>query len=228
MRRKVELFKSIADNNKGMNVRFDIRFSQHQSNHVLSGQSTLRDKTRSYTQAPPSSSWREPLHSSRNRYQNDSAWNMRRGLALPTPKRMTQHMKRTCLGLRMINPNSKQTCLDPIVTHSNPKTIAAVMKNTATRAVAGAQAQVTETEELAAAVTVAVAASKSELGTAAKAAGPAGEVVSARADAGTRAEAGAGAKLTCLDPSLAHSNSRMRTAFRQKGWFVLSWRERRS
>ena len=47
----------------------------------------------------------------------------------------------------MINPNQKQTCLDPSMTHSIPKMVAAVMKNTATRTVAGAQARVAETEE---------------------------------------------------------------------------------
>ena len=111
------------------------------------GQSALRDKTRTFTKAPPSSSWRKPLHSSRNKYQNSSAWGMRRGLARSTPERMTQHLKRSCYGLRMINPNPKQACLDPSFTHSNPGMIAVVMKNTATRTVAGAQVRVTETEE---------------------------------------------------------------------------------
>ena len=37
---------------------------------------------------------------------------------------------------------------------------------------------------------------------------------------GTRAEAGAGAKQTCLDPIMAHSNPRTRIAFRQQGLLV--------
>jgi len=96
-----------------------------------------------------------------------------------TPKRTTNHLKLSWKGLKMINPNPEQACLDPSMTHSNPMMIAAVMKTAATRTAAGAEARVTETEKRGAAATAAEAASGSAVGTAAGAAGPAGEVVSA-------------------------------------------------
>jgi len=47
----------------------------------------------------------------------------------------------------MINPNPKQICLDPSMTHLNPLMIAAVTKEAATWAIAAAEARVREEEE---------------------------------------------------------------------------------
>ena len=57
------------------------------------------------------------------------------------------NLKSSCRGRKMINPNPKQICLDPSMTHLNPLMIAAVTKEAATRAIAAAEARVTEAEE---------------------------------------------------------------------------------
>jgi len=64
-----------------------------------------------------------------------------------TPNRTTHHLKCSYKCLKTINPNPRQTGLDPSMTHSNPMMVASVVENATTSTVARVEARVAKTEE---------------------------------------------------------------------------------